>query len=167
MPKLKNLFNYHMLVYCINLNNTYYLWHAVFGRQVCIISHAINTQNAQDMFAHLTCCYQTCTCHVRNLIPLSTITFCQLSMHFTTYWVSQKKHKKFFNLNLKLVMWINSMWLLLHFTQSYLTFERSFVKIHLVLTMIWLYDHEFKLQILANFEFFAVSNLSTNCTWNY
>ena len=56
------------------------------------------------------------------------------------------------------------MWLLLHFTQSHLTFEPSFVEIHLVLTMIWLYEHEFKLQILANLEFLGVSNLSTNCT---
>ena len=164
MPKLKNLFNYHMLVYCINLTDTYYLSHAVFGRQVCILSHVTNSQNVQDMFAHLTYCYQTCTCHVSNLIPLCTITFCQLVMHFTTYWVSQKKHTKFINLNLKLVMRINSMWLLLHFTQSHLTFEPSFVEIHLVLTMIWLYEHEFKLQILANFEFLGVSNLSTNST---
>ena len=57
--------------------------------------------------------------------------------------------------NLKLIMSINNMQLFLHFTQPNLTFEPSFSEIHEVLREYGFLNINFKLEILAKFEFFC------------
>ena len=60
------------------------------------------------------------------------------------YRVSQKKYTKSIKRNLKLITLIINMWLFLHFTQSNVNFEPSFVEIHQVLREPWHFEHEFQ-----------------------
>ena len=62
-------------------------------------------------------------------------------------------HSKLIERTLKLIKLINDMILFLDSKQSNLNFEPSFAAIHEVLREIWLFEHKFKLEILANFEF--------------
>ena len=73
-------------------------------------------------------------------------------------------YTKLIKRNLKLIMLINNMKLFLDSTQSSLNFEPLVAGIHDVLRKIWLFNIIFKLEILANFEFLGVSNLSAHCS---
>ena len=59
--------------------------------------------------------------------------------------------------------------LILDSTQFNLNFEPSFVGIYQVLREMWreFLNMNFKLEILANFEFLGISNLSTNRSYNH
>ena len=56
------------------------------------------------------------------------------------------------------------MQIFLDLTQSNLNFEPSFASMDEVLREIWFLNNKIKLEILDNFEFWGLSNLSTNCS---
>ena len=67
-----------------------------------------------------------------------------------------KKYTKLIKHNLKLIALMNNIELSSDSKQRNLHFEHLFVGIHQVLRKIWLLNMNFKLDILANFEFLGV-----------
>ena len=67
-----------------------------------------------------------------------------------------KKYTKSIKHNLKLIALMNNIKLFLDSKQCNLHFEHLFVGIHQVLRKIWFMNMNFKLEILANFEFLEV-----------